>query len=203
MKGFLVFAVLVCALAVGLAPALRPTLERAWFMYTLTRDPVPAQLPNPVGGSSARVANSWGAARAGGRHHEGIDLFAPKGTPVRSTTHGIVTRVGTNRLGGQIVGVLGPGLEWHYYAHLDRYGTFRAGDMVAAGDVLGYVGNTGNARGTAPHLHYGIYRHGASNPYPRLTRPRVQRATQARALTAARTSLSTSSPRQQQASLPF
>ena len=85
-----------------------------------------------------------------------------------TTTRGVVTRVGTNRLGGQIVGVLGPGLEWHYYAHLERFGTFREGDIVQPGDVVGYVGNTGNARGTPPHLHYGIYRNGAKNPYPRL-----------------------------------
>ena len=82
---------------------------------------------------------------------------------------GIVTRVGMNRLGGRVVGVLGPGLEWHYYAHLDRFGTFGEGDIVQTGDVLGYGGNTGNARSTPSHLHYGIYRDGAKNPYPRLT----------------------------------
>ena len=86
-----------------------------------------------------------------------------------STTRGIVTRVGTNALGGRIVGVLGPGLEWHYYAHLDRYGSFREGDIVRAGDVLGYVGNTGNARGGPAHLHYGIYKGGAEDPFPRLS----------------------------------
>ena len=79
-----------------------------------------------------------------------------------------------NRLGGQIVGVLGPGLEWHYYAHLDRFGTLREGDIVQAGDVLGYVGNTGNARGTPSHLHYGIYRDGAQNPYRRLTENKAE-----------------------------
>jgi murein DD-endopeptidase MepM/ murein hydrolase activator NlpD len=143
--------------------------RRAWFVYNLAIETAPAYLASPVDASRAtRLANSWGAARPGGRRHEGIDIFAPKGTAVISTTRGIVTRVGVNRLGGQIVGVLGPGLEWHYYAHLDRFGTFREGDIVHPGDVLGYVGNTGNARGTAAHLHYGIYRNGARNPYPRL-----------------------------------
>jgi peptidoglycan LD-endopeptidase LytH len=151
-------------------PVLRPVAERAWFVYTLATDAVPTHLPNPVVTSRPRpLENSWGTARSGGRRHEGIDIFAPKGTPVVSTTRGIVTRVGMNRLGGQIVGVLGPGLEWHYYAHLDRFGTLRQGDIVQAGDVLGYVGNTGNARGTPSHLHYGIYRDGAQNPYRRLT----------------------------------
>jgi peptidoglycan LD-endopeptidase LytH len=166
-------AVLVAVGIVATAGArvLRPSLERAWFICTLATDSPPSQLPSPVAAARARrLMDSWGAARSGGRHHEGIDIFAAKGTAVLSTTRGVVTRVGTNRLGGQIVGVLGPGLEWHYYAHLDRFGTFREGDIVHAGDVLGYVGNTGNARGTRPHLHYGIYHAGATNPYPRLAR---------------------------------
>jgi murein DD-endopeptidase MepM/ murein hydrolase activator NlpD len=107
-------------------------------------------------------------ARPGGRQHEGIDIFAPKDTPVLSTTRGIVTRIGTNRLDGQVVWILGPGLERHYYAHLNRYGGFQPGDRVDAGAIIGYVGNTGNARGGPAHLHYGIYRRGAAqNPYPR------------------------------------
>jgi peptidoglycan LD-endopeptidase LytH len=81
-----------------------------------------------------------------------------------------VVTVGTNRLGGNVVKVLGPGLEWHYYAHLDRYGAFRRGDVVRPGDVLGYVGDSGDARGTPTHLHYAIYSSSghARNPYPRL-----------------------------------
>jgi murein DD-endopeptidase MepM/ murein hydrolase activator NlpD len=63
------------------------------------------------------------------------------------------------------------GLESHYYAHLDRFGTFREGDVVEPGDVLGYVGTSGNARGTPSHLHYGIYRGRALNPYSRLAAP--------------------------------
>jgi peptidoglycan LD-endopeptidase LytH len=151
-------------------PILRPMVERAWFVATLaTEAPAPA-LPVPVATAGpVRYSDTWGAARPNGRRHEGIDIFAPRGTPVISTTRGVVTRVGTNRLGGQIVGVLGPGLEWHYYAHLDGFAGFREGDLVRPGDVLGYVGTTGNARGTPPHLHYGIYRNGAANPYPRLS----------------------------------
>jgi murein DD-endopeptidase MepM/ murein hydrolase activator NlpD len=165
-------ALIVAAFAgLVLAPIARPALERAWFVYSLTREPAPEHLPNPVPAARARrLVNSWGGRRAGGRRHEGIDIFAPKDAPVVSTTRGLVTRVGTNRLGGRIVAVLGPGFEWHYYAHLDRYGAFREGDIVNVGDVIGYVGNTGNARGTPSHLHYGIYRGGvAGNPYPRLT----------------------------------
>jgi len=168
MKRLLILAL---ALAAGTAavPALRPMAQRAWFLYTLAKHDAPPVLPNPVRLTrSKRLVDTWGAPRSGGRRHQGIDIFAPKGTPIVSTTEGIVTRVGTNRLGGQVVGVLGPGLEWHYYAHLDRFGAFRKGDIVHAGDVLGYVGNTGNARGTPPHLHYGIYGRAPMNPYPRL-----------------------------------
>ena len=170
MKRIVFISVVGVLAACALAPVVRPLAERAWFVYTLATERPPAHLPNPViARRPGRLVDSWGAARSGGRVHQGIDIFAPRDTPVVSTTRGLVTRVGTNRLGGQIVSVLGPGLEWHYYAHLDRVGDFREGDIVSAGDVLGYVGNTGNARGTPSHLHYGVYRHGtAENPYPRL-----------------------------------
>jgi peptidoglycan LD-endopeptidase LytH len=166
----IVLSVLVVGAISAFGRDLRMLTERAWFIYTLSTEAAPAQLHNPVKSAASRsLVNSWGAARSGGRRHEGIDIFARKDTPVVSTTRGLVTRVGTNTLGGQFVSVLGPGLERHYYAHLNRFGEFRAGDIVHAGDVLGYVGNTGNARGTPPHLHYGIHsRGGAENPYPRL-----------------------------------
>ena len=168
MKRFALFVVLASAIAVSI-PALRPVAERAWFVYTLATEKAPARVHHPVAALVApTLVDTWGAARSGGRRHQGIDIFAARGTPVVSATRGVVTRVGVNRLGGQVVGVLGPGLEWHYYAHLERFGRFREGDLVRPGDVLGYVGNSGNARGTPPHLHYGIYRRGATNPYPRL-----------------------------------
>jgi murein DD-endopeptidase MepM/ murein hydrolase activator NlpD len=152
-----------------LAVTARPYLERAWFIYTLAIEEPSAALPSPLTPRRAyRLVDSWGNARSDGRRHEGIDIFAAKDTPVVTTTRGIVTRVGTNHLGGQVVWVLGPGLERHYYAHLNRYGGFREGDRVEAGDIIGYAGNTGNARGGPVHLHYGIYRQGAQNPYPRL-----------------------------------
>ena len=164
--------VLVVTLIVyALVPMAQPFVERAWFLYGLATQEPAAVLPNPVAARRPpRLVDSWGNPRSGGRRrHQGIDIFAPKDTPVVSTTSGIVTRVGTNNLGGQVVWVLGPGLERHYYAHLSRYGEFRPGDRVEAGAVIGYAGNTGNARGGPVHLHYGIYRNGkAQNPYPRL-----------------------------------
>lgn len=117
-----------------------------------------------------QITDSWGFPRSGGRRHQGVDIFAPRGTPVLSATEGIVFRVGTTELGGQVINVLGPGRQVHYYAHLDRYGSFVEGDVVYPGNIIGYVGNTGNARTTPPHLHYGVYdpARGAVNPWPLL-----------------------------------
>lgn len=117
-----------------------------------------------------RVANTWGAPRSGGRQHEGQDLFAPKGTPVYSATRGVVVRITDRTLGGNSVFVLGPGGRTYFYTHLDAYaGGLQAGHEVTPGTVLGYVGNTGNARTTPPHLHFGVYTHGgAVNPLPLL-----------------------------------
>lgn len=160
---------LVVALALIAAEGiLRPWLEGVAYMLRLGALPAPSVLPVPVAGvKPAQLADTWGGARSEGRKHEGIDIFARRGTPVLSSTEGIVVRVGTNRLGGQVVWVLGPGGQRHYYAHLDRYGDVHAGMRVAPGSVVGYVGNTGNARTTPPHLHYGIYETGgAINPYP-------------------------------------
>ncbi|MBP0619508.1 M23 family metallopeptidase [Cupriavidus sp. LEh25] len=154
-------------------PWLQPKLERAIYAARLAARPAPTALPVPVQGVAARaLRDTWHGARSGGRKHEGIDVFAPRGRPVLSATEGIVSRVGTNSLGGKVVWVMGPGRQMHYYAHLDGYAAIRAGDIVAPGTVLGYVGTTGNARGTPPHLHYGIYAAGgAINPYPLLKLP--------------------------------
>ena len=81
-------------------------------------------------------------------------------------------RRGWNRLGGRTISILGPGGQIHYYAHLEGYDDPDLGDWVEAGEVIGYVGDSGNAQGTPPHLHYGIYKGGeAINPYPRLRAP--------------------------------
>ncbi|WP_338771706.1 M23 family metallopeptidase [Massilia sp. METH4] len=149
---------------------LAPSIERVLYPLRLAAMPKPLALPVPVEGVPARaLRDTWHGARSEGRRHEGIDIFAARGTPVLSATEGIVTQVGTNRLGGMVVWVLGPGRQHHYYAHLDRYADVEAGMRVEAGRVLGYVGNTGNAQGTPPHLHYGVYEiGGAINPYPLL-----------------------------------
>jgi murein DD-endopeptidase MepM/ murein hydrolase activator NlpD len=169
MRLFLRSAVLAFVLLGGYA-LLGPWLEDMLYAMRLASMPPPATLPVPVRGLAARgLADTWHGARSEGRRHEGIDIFAQRGTPVLAATEGIVLRVGTNRLGGRVVWVLGPGGQRHYYAHLDRYADIDKGQRVRAGTVLGYVGATGNAKGTPPHLHYGIYEAGgAINPYPML-----------------------------------
>jgi murein DD-endopeptidase MepM/ murein hydrolase activator NlpD len=120
----------------------------------------------PISGKNHRAITSFfGVQRDGGRRiHEGVDVFAPRGTPVTAVSPGRVTRVGVNNLGGKTVSVSHNGYS-HYYAHLDSQ-LVKTGQNINLGDTLGTVGNTGNAITTAPHLHFGIYRRGAVDPYP-------------------------------------
>lgn len=149
-----------------------PPLRKGPAFLKLLSEPLPIPLPLPVEGvAPSQLTDSWGSPRSGGRSHEGIDIFAPRHTPVRSPVRGIVFKRGTNRLGGRIVTVTGPRGYHHYHAHLESFGEPEAGEWVEAGEVLGTVGDSGNARGTPPHLHYGIYTltGRAVNPYPLLT----------------------------------
>ena len=132
--------------------------------------------------SKRQIADTWGAPRGTGRRHEGQDIFAPKGTPILSATNGYVYKIGENNLGGQTVSVISAGGRVYYYAHLDGYAPgLEVGDPVTTRTVLGFVGTTGNAQGTPPHLHFGIYSmSGAINPLPLLTdrtAPRVTNTT--------------------------
>ena len=146
----------------------RPTAEIE--QLRAQQPPAEQSLPNPVKGK--RFDDTWGAARSQGRRHEGVDIFAKKNTPIRSTTPGIVTKIGRNRLGGKVIGIQGPG-AWHYYAHLNKFARIRLYERVKEGQVIGYVGKTGNARTTPAHLHYGVYLpSGAVNPYPLINQSR-------------------------------
>lgn len=117
------------------------------------------------------IANTWHAPRDGARLHEGQDIFAPRGTPIFSATEGYVAHIGDNSLGGQTVSVIGAAGRVYYYAHLEAYAPHLAeGDWVTTQTLLGYVGTTGNAAGTPPHLHFGVYEPGgAMNPLPLLS----------------------------------
>lgn len=150
---------------------LSPLMELPRTYAELTRMPPPANLPVPVDGvAPARIADTFGAPRGRDRTHQGVDIFAPRGTAVRSTTWGIVTSVREGGLGGRQVWVLGPAGERHYYAHLQDWApNLGTRQVVHAGTLLGFVGDSGNAKGTPPHLHYGVYgSEGAYDPLPQL-----------------------------------
>lgn len=125
--------------------------------------------------------NTWGDARGfGGRRiHEGTDIFANYGVPVKATTYGVVELKGWNRFGGWRIGIRDIYNRYHYFAHLNGYEEgIEVGDIVEPGDVIGSVGATGyGPPGTSgkfpPHLHYGIYKYNGKSewsfdPYPYL-----------------------------------
>ncbi len=117
----------------------------------------------PIQGATA-FGDTWGAARSGGRKHEGVDLISSKGTLIVAVVDGFALPK-RNELGGTTIWFTGADGNKYYYAHLDAYATL---GQVAKGEVIGYVGETGNARFSTPHLHFEIHPLGgpAVNPYP-------------------------------------
>lgn len=110
-------------------------------------------------------SDDWGAPRSGGRTHQGNDIFADKGTPLLAVDDGNV-RFGVDPLGGNIASLVGQDKTRYYYAHLDAFeGANRA---VKAGEIVGYLGKTGNAASTPPHLHFEVHPDGgaAVDPFP-------------------------------------
>lgn len=133
--------------------------------------------------SNYSYRSTWGASRGWGgyRIHEGTDLYAGYGVPVRSTCYGVIEVMGWNPYGGWRIGVRDLNNVYHYYAHLSGFNKKkRIGDIVKPGDVLGWVGSSGYGKpGTQgkfpPHLHYGLYRDNGVrewpfDPYPYLKR---------------------------------
>jgi murein DD-endopeptidase MepM/ murein hydrolase activator NlpD len=134
-----------------------------------------AALTFPVEGRDSRAVGSYfrDPRDGGARDHHGVDIFAPHDTPVLAAADGIVSSVNTTNRGGNVVWVWDSARgQSHYYAHLSRQAV-HVGQRVKAGEVVGYVGNTGNARSTPPHLHFGIYafREGPIDPLPFVARP--------------------------------
>lgn len=124
----------------------------------------------PVEGASREsISSIFGDTRDGGlRDHEGVDIVAPRGTPVVAIADAKVVRIQNTGRGGKVVWLHDSMRNvLYYYAHLDQQ-QVRPGATVRAGDRIGTVGNTGNARGSTPHLHFGVYntRHRALNPLP-------------------------------------
>lgn len=147
----------------------------------------PAGLAIPVSGiKSAELTDTFTQARAGGaRRHDAIDIMAPAGTPVVAAAPGTVEKLFFSEGGGGITAyVRSPDDRWsYYYAHLQRYAPgLKEGQQVQRGQVIGYVGSTGNADAEGPHLHFAINRMAAGerwhegapiNPYPLLAGQRA------------------------------
>jgi len=142
--------------------------------YTVTITTAPS-LAFPVPGSAQpRIGSFWGANRDGGsRSHEGIDIFGKFRTPVISVANGFISSTRENKLGGRVIFLNPDGKPYSlYYAHLDSV-LVMEGQKVKLGDTIGLMGNTGNARNTATHLHFGIYTNGgAIDPLPFVNRDR-------------------------------
>lgn len=132
----------------------------------------PGASPGILGGAGwtcpvqgyAPFGDTWGAPRSGGRRHQGVDMIGDRGLPLVAVVDGVATAK-ENTLGGRTVSLVGVDGNRYYYAHLDGWATL---GQVSAGTVIGYLGDTGNARFSVPHLHFEIHPGGgaAVNPYP-------------------------------------
>jgi murein DD-endopeptidase MepM/ murein hydrolase activator NlpD len=132
----------------------------------------------PIAGLTAsNVLDTFNSTRPGGRSHEATDILAPRGTPVHSMVDGTIRKLFVSKAGGNTIYEFDEGgVYCYYYAHLDRYAEgLHESQRVQHGDVIGYVGTTGNASPNTPHLHLAIFKLGpekewwkgeAINPYP-------------------------------------
>lgn len=146
----------------------------------LTEAEGPRRIGLPLAGlTRADLRDTFEEARGEGRSHEAVDIMAPRGTPVLAVVEGNIVKLFTSDQGGLTVYQFDNEKRYcYYYAHLDRYERgLQEGMLLRQGDVLGYVGSSGNADPSAPHLHFSIFRLGADkkwwegepiNPYPLL-----------------------------------
>ena len=198
---------LVLLLSTLLVVSCASVLERAQAPSIAVEEPAPvaqprAAQPVPVPPSAARVPDPLAErrllvpvlgvtpdrlqdnfdARRGRRLHRALDIMAPRGTPVIAADDGRIAKVYRHALGGLSIYQYDPDARFaYYYAHMDRFAEgLREGALVKRGDTLGYVGTTGNATPTAPHLHFAISRLGKErqwwrgtpvNPFPYLAAP--------------------------------
>jgi hypothetical protein len=127
--------------------------------------------PFPVAGPAWWI-DDWHAPRSGGRVHQGLDIFAPRGTPLVAAADGVVTQKYVGALPGISVEVTGEHGVQYFYAHLEDWAKgLELGQEVKMGQVIGYVGNTGNAISTPPHLHFEYQPLGIAEP----PKPRIDR----------------------------
>jgi peptidoglycan LD-endopeptidase LytH len=140
----------------------------------------PRRLTIPVPGVSAGdIQDTFDQTRGTERRHEATDIVAPRGTPVNAVDDGTIQKLFLSKPGGITIYQFDPTEQYcYYYAHLERYADgIHEGMQVKRGDVIGYVGTTGNAPADAPHLHFAIFKLGPEkrwwqgtpiNPYPML-----------------------------------
>ncbi|MBW3591588.1 MAG: M23 family metallopeptidase, partial [Actinobacteria bacterium] len=121
----------------------------------------------PVDGPVS-FTDTFGAPRSGGRSHQGVDMFAARGTPVAAITDGTITRRSSSTLGGLYIYFKGSNGTEYFYTHLQGFSDAPVGGQIKGGTHIGYVGNTGNARGTPPHVHFEVAPAGSGtiNPTP-------------------------------------
>ena len=120
----------------------------------------------PVGQPNGFI-DSWGFPRSGGRTHQGVDMFAPYGTPLYAVADGVIYRVYNNSLGGLAINLIDTDGNMYYYAHLSS-ASVESGQKIGVGQVIGAVGTSGNAAGTPPHVHWQFHPGNGEpvNPYP-------------------------------------
>jgi murein DD-endopeptidase MepM/ murein hydrolase activator NlpD len=119
------------------------------------------KLDIPVEGVQSKdLRDTFSDARGSSRAHEAIDIMASRGTPVHAVDDGTIEKLFASKAGGLTIYEFDPSKTFtYYYAHLDRYAPgLAAGHRVHRGDVIGFVGSTGNASADAPHLHFAIFR---------------------------------------------
>lgn len=102
------------------------------------------------------ITDTYGAIRPNDRKHDGQDLFCDIGTPIQAVVSGNITYKGDDKLGGNVIYLLGIDNKLYYYAHLSAFSKIETGQFVHQGDIIGYSGNSGNAVTTPPHLHFEI-----------------------------------------------
>lgn len=125
------------------------------------RDLAARRLTIPVQGVDPdKLVRSYHDARSGGREHEALDILAPRNTPVVAVEDGTVAKLFFSKAGGNTIYQFDPTRDYaYYYAHLERYaGGLKEGDPIHRGQVIGYVGTSGNAPKNAPHLHFAVFR---------------------------------------------
>jgi murein DD-endopeptidase MepM/ murein hydrolase activator NlpD len=150
------------------------------LLFTLPLACLAGDLTLPIRDLTARdIRDTFYEGRANGQPHEAVDLLAPRGTPILAVTEGVIQKLFLSKPGGITIYEFDPqGAYCYYYAHLERYAEgLHEGMTVNPGEVIGYVGTSGNAPPNTPHLHFAIFKLGpekhwwqgtAINPYPLL-----------------------------------